>query len=199
VSTAKTSRPKKSGPTQKRAAKRVTPKKAMAKTASGDTIDSLMKKALDGDATAMAALKDRPAERIDEYVLETYGELGRTVENSLIKKVTGDNLLHGQGIQLKAKQLKAELAGPDPSPLERLLVERVVCCWIMVNYADAMYIQDDGSRTWTADEHLQKWQDRAQKRFLSASKALAQIPRLLGPNIQINVGDKQVNIMPADA
>jgi len=44
-------------------------------------------------------------------------------------------------------------------------------------------------------EYYQKTQDRATKRFLIACKTFAQVRKLLGPNIQINIADKQVNMM----
>ena len=36
--------------------------------------------------------------------------------------------------------------------------------------------------------------DRAHGRFLSACKALAQIRKLLGVNVQINIAEQQVNV-----
>ena len=58
----------------------------------------------------------------------------RSSADALVKAVAGGDLLHVEGPKLKA-ELKADLAGPDPSPLERLLVERIVCCWILATYA----------------------------------------------------------------
>ena len=40
----------------------------------------------------------------------------------------------------------------------------------------------------------QKWQERSQRRFLSAVKALAQVRKLLGVNVQINFAEQQVNV-----
>jgi len=37
--------------------------------------------------------------------------------------------------------MRTELAGPRPSPIERLLVQRVVACWLQVYHADAMAAQ----------------------------------------------------------
>ena len=68
-------------------------------------------------------------------------------------------------------------------------------CWLLVNYADFMFARQEEGRTWQADEYLQKRQDRAQKRFIHACKALAHIRRLLGPSIQVNVAGKQVNVI----
>jgi hypothetical protein len=87
-----------------------------------------------------------------------------------------------------------ELAGPDPSPLEALLVERVVLDWFQVLMADTLvaHHQFEGSKK-MREEH-QRQHDRASKRFLASAKALAQVRRLLGPNIQVNIAEKQLNV-----
>ena len=130
-----------------------------------NSVASLMKEAENGDASALSALKERLPEEIDTFLLEEYGELGQTAENALVKAVAGGNLLHVEGLKLKAQQMKEDLAGPHSSPLERLLVERVVCCWILATYADAMYAQGMAGRPWAADECLQRRQDRTQRRL----------------------------------
>ena len=43
-------------------------------------------------------------------------------------------------------------------------------------------------------DHRIRRHDRAHGRFLSACKALAQIRKLLGVNVQINIAEKQVNV-----
>ena len=57
-----------------------------------------------------------------------------------------------------------------------------------------MYAPGMAGRPWAADEFLQRRQDRTQRRLTNACKALAQIRKLLGPNIQINVAEQQVNV-----
>ncbi len=46
------------------------------------------------------------------------------------------------------------------------------------------------------DKHAfyQKWQERCHRRFLSACKTLAQVRKLLGVNVQINIAEQQVNV-----
>ena len=55
--------------------------------------------------------------------------------------------------------------------------------------------QGMAGRPWAADECLQRRQDQTQRRLTNACKALAQIRKLLGPNIQINVAEQEVNVM----
>jgi len=49
------------------------------------------------------------------------------------------------------------------------------------------------SMSWESTLKYQDWLDRAQKRYLSATKDLAVIRRLGVAAIQVNTGEKQVN------
>ena len=62
-----------------------------------DSVASLMKRAENGDASALSALKERLPQEIDIFLLEEYGQLGQTAENALVKAVAGGNLLHTSG------------------------------------------------------------------------------------------------------
>ena len=48
-----------------------------------------------------------------------------------------------------------------------------------------------------SEKVLQKRLDHANRRFLSSIKTLAQVRRLLGPAVQVNLVDKQLNLMAA--
>jgi hypothetical protein len=87
-----------------------------------------------------------------------------------------------------------ELRGPSPSVLERLLVDRIVVCWLALHYAEIVYPQRMATldRKWA--EYYQDWIDRSQKRYLAALKALAQLRRPQLPVVQVNVAEQQVNV-----
>ena len=88
-----------------------------------------------------------------------------------------------ESTQRKAAQLRAELAGPEPSRLERLLVERIVSCWLQTNYADSAYAQlPKGANPAQHTAALQR-QNSAQQRYLQAVKALATVRKLLRPGL----------------
>jgi hypothetical protein len=88
--------------------------------------------------------------------------------------------------------MRIEVAGDNPSPLERLLAERVVATWLQVQLFDAFYAFGLKSGTISQDEHRQKRLDRAHRRHLSAIRTLVQI-RKMGPAVQINIAEKQIN------
>jgi hypothetical protein len=56
------------------------------------------------------------------------GDLTRHADRGLVKFICGDNLPYREAIARKLDLMRAELADPDPSPLERLMVEHVVTC-----------------------------------------------------------------------
>ena len=95
-------------------------------------------------------------------------------------------------------RLRRELAGPAPSPLERLLVDRIVVCWLQATYAETKHAQrlTDGMTFKEAEFH-QRRSERAQRQLLRAVQALATVRRLLGPVVQVNVADQQINIAGA--
>jgi len=80
-------------------------------------------------------------------------------------------------------------------PLEQLLVDRVVACWLQVQYADAIYAQNarKGEVTWTDGDYYQRCQDRAHRGYLWAIRSLAQVRRLLASTIQVNIAEQQIN------
>ncbi len=138
----------------------------------------------------MGELFDRSPELWDEV-----GDLALQAERALVKGISGENALLKDALYRKLEVLRAELSGPSPSVLDRLLVERVVACWLQVYGADALYAQNLGKLTLKRSEFFQRRQDRAHRRYLSAIRTLAHVRRLLLPPVQVNIGAQQVNAM----
>jgi hypothetical protein len=161
---------------------------------SREEIGALVKRARKGDRTALPGLREvlcRPG-----FVDLLGGNLAQQAERSFIEAAAGNNLLFKETLTRKLEELRAELAGPNPTPVEKLLVERVVACWLQVQDADMRYAQaKDLSLRWL--EYYQHRMDRAHARFLAAVKALAAVRRLAVPVLQVNIARKQVNVAGA--
>src|SRR5919199_277245 len=106
----------------------------------------LVKQAEKGDTNALKAIRA-------EYpgVLDEVGDLAHQAELSLIRLAAGENELLRESLQCKTDALRAELAGAGASPLEKLLIQRVVTCWLWCAYFDALYAQGlrDMTREWS--------------------------------------------------
>ena len=109
-----------------------------------------------------------------------YGDLAAHAEASLAMLAAGPNLLLAESLKRKLAALKAELGGEAPSPLERLLVERVTATWLQTNYHDGLVAQAAGAGE-ARLRALQRQQDAAHRRHLAGIKQLALIRKLLRP------------------
>src|SRR5438309_1646009 len=88
--------------------------------------------------------------------------------------------LDAQDAQVNELNDLADLLGPDPCPLERLLVQRLVTCWLQVQDADLRFAQaKELPIPW--GDYYQRRMDRAHRRYLSAVKTLAVVRRLALP------------------
>jgi hypothetical protein len=151
-----------------------------------------VKRAESGDTSTLPALRDMLQ---DQAAVDLFGgNLARQVELSLVEKAAGKNLAFREALLRKLDLMRAELAGPSPTPLEKLLVGRIVTCWLQLHDLDARIAQ---SKDWTiaqADYH-ERCRDRAHRRHLSAIKMLATVRRLALPILvgQVNIAKNQVN------
>jgi len=98
-----------------------------------------------------------------------------------------------EGIRRELERVRTDAAGPTPSPLERVLADRVALCWIAAMHADTQYAQRlaDGM-TWADSEYHQRRCERAQRQLLKAVQTLATVRRLLTPAVQLNVAENQI-------
>jgi len=104
--------------------------------------------------------------------------LAAQAERAWIELAAGPDLLAREALARQLAALKTELAGPAPTPLERLLVERIAATWLQVNYADAVAAQARDVSVKQAELAMER-QDRAHRRHLTAVAALATVRRLL--------------------
>jgi hypothetical protein len=138
----------------------------------------LLKRAEAGDLAVLPALRQVLTDNPELW--QGYGDLAAQAEGALIRVAAGSNLLLTESLLCKLADLRQELGGESPSPLERLLIERVVACWLQVSYYDTLLVQARESSP-ARLKMLQGFQDAAHRRHLSAIKTLATVRKLLRP------------------
>jgi len=145
---------------------------------------SLLKSASQGDGSVQPRLR----EILDAHpeVWSWYGDLARHAEEAYISLVCGIDQGIGECLRRKLAELKAELAGPSPTVMERLLTARVTATWMELNWADLIVVRTtaDDSATRRQLQFLQDRRDRAERRHLKAMGALATLQRLLPASAQ---------------
>ncbi|MBE2252867.1 MAG: hypothetical protein IAE78_25265 [Myxococcus sp.] len=121
------------------------------------------------------------------------GDLAGYVETGWVHLFAGKDVFARESMGIELKRLKSALAGPSPTAIELLLVDRVAACWVQANYADAVEATQ-GDRTLRQAELAMKRQTHAHKRLLLALKTLAEVRRLMAPTVQVNIAEQQVNV-----
>ena len=138
----------------------------------------LLKRAEAGDRSVLPQLQRALDGNPDLW--RGYGDLAAHAEASLAMLAAGPNLLLAESLKRKLAELKAELGGESPSPLEKLLVERVSASWLQAAYFDGLLAQAAGAGE-ARLKVLQQQQDAAHRRHLAGIKQLALIRKLLRP------------------
>jgi hypothetical protein len=161
--------------------------------------NALVARANGGDKSVLPELRAM----LDTHpeVARIKGDLPRDAHLAMTRAVAGDDVGLPEVLARRAAQVRADLEGEHPSPLERLLCERVATCWLAVYLLDAVtMVTSTGQRpTTNIIEHHERMKDSAQKRYLEACVALAKVRRLLAPIIaqQVNIataGAQQLNV-----
>ena len=163
-----------------------------------DEFHGLVMRADKGDKKCLPelreALKSGDYPEWSRSLSDTHGNPAEWLKNSLVKMVAGEkNLAMIAAAEAKMDQLRKDLEGPHPSPMERLLAERAVHCWFTVNAYELLYTLRKELTLHQAEFHRRKI-DSAHKRFLSAVATLARVRKLALPTLQVNIGANQVNV-----
>ncbi len=156
-----------------------------------DQLHDLVRRAQAGDASILPTLRSV----LDDPKLMARLENGRTaaVERAFLDAMGGTDLLFKEALTRTLATMRADLAGDRPTPVERLLSDRVVACWLQVQEADLRYARErdlGGKRAAALAARL----DGANKRFLAAARTLAQVRKLAVPVVQVNIARRQVNV-----
>jgi hypothetical protein len=158
----------------------------------GPEMEAFRKKAAKGDESCLPqvhALLSDP-ER-GEMVTAYCGSSGEWLRTSIANKASGGNLLTREAIHRQIDSVRAELEGPNPTPIERLLAERASLCWQIANWYESRFIENTGDMSIGQADYQQRRLDRAHRRFLSAVETLARVRKLAVPMLQVNVAKNQ--------
>jgi hypothetical protein len=143
---------------------------------------------------ALALVEQSPA------LLRELSTLQHNAEQSWLTLLGGapdQKTLVGKVIEQEIRRLRRDLLGVQASPLERVIVDRVVVAWLLAHNADVTYARQLlGAMSLTMAEYLQRRCERAQRQLLRALTTLATVRKKLTP-AQLNIaldGGQQVNI-----
>jgi hypothetical protein len=96
-----------------------------------------------------------------------------------LRHVAKDDYLFLESVRRRAEEMRRELAGAFPTPLELLAVERVVAAWLQVQHVESQIVLADGE-IHRAKFWLQR-QLQASRVYHAAVKSLLLVRELLPP------------------
>jgi hypothetical protein len=163
--------------------------------ADAQELAGLLERAQAGDRSVLPQLRQFLDERPE--VWRQAGDLGWHAREALLDLASAGGLLARESMARKMEELGAELGGPSPGPLERLLVERLVLSWAQCCLADLDAVRQ-GRLTTPLGAHVIRRQAAAQRLFVQAAKALATVRRLLKPPLSpLQLAMRSVDEAPA--
>jgi hypothetical protein len=162
--------------------------------APGKETDELLQRGLKSDQSVLPQIRALFADG-DRGSLhrEMFGSPAEWLRLAIKKKAAGESIIMREAIDQTLDKVRSELAGPNPTPIERLLAERAAFCWFIVHWYENAYANSTGWNIDTADLQHRKI-DKAHARFLSALLTLARIRKLALPTLQVNIARNQVNV-----
>jgi hypothetical protein len=141
-----------------------------------EDLNSLVKRARGGDETVLPQLREMLDTRPELW--QHFGNLAVHAREAWLRVISADDLALKESTARKANDLARELAGPEPSVVERLLAERAVLCWMQLAHADALAAQSLSQSKHLGD-FWAKRQAGAHRRYLTSLAALVTLRRLL--------------------
>lgn len=139
-------------------------------------LQELVERARAGDAEVLPALRHLLESQPE--IWQQCADLGGAVVRRWIEHLSFAEPLVAESLALKVRVMKAEIGGPDPTPLETLLVDRIVVAWLQVQQVDGLAPQLGGLPPKMAALVIQR-QKHADRKFSAAVQTLAIVRRLL--------------------
>jgi hypothetical protein len=162
-----------------------------------DTLQSLVQQAQQGDTSILPTIRHL----LDQVpaLWENSHVLAHQVEKAWTNALSGPDLMSKEIIAREVEGLRSQLLGPQPTPLEKLLVDRICICWLAIQHSELHAAKRFNERAVVLTPSEEHRQDKVHHRFLSAIRELARVRKLLQPttNVQVNIGAHQTNQMVA--
>jgi hypothetical protein len=152
-----------------------------------------------GEKAARAKLRKAVRESSPEIIREA-SDIARRGQWGLIKTAAAGDPLMEEALVARLDWMRLEIGGPNPTPLEVLLIERVVSCWILLELLElltsAQLTRVDNSKKLPHSflKFYLGWQEQAHRRFLSAIRELVKVRRLQSGVPNTHTNNVQINL-----
>lgn len=141
-----------------------------------ERLQDAVKRANQGDQEAVAWVRQFLDANPD--IWRRIGDLARIAERAWIELLTNKDVLAAEAIQRQLNQLKTDLLGENPGPIEKLLGDEVVATYLETRFLQTL-AADSPAKTASGTNEWLKRAESAQKRHLASVRSLVEIRKLL--------------------
>ena len=127
-------------------------------------------------------------------VWQICGDLSKINTREVIEGIEATPAIK-ESVTAGREAMRRELGYKDAPLLEKMLIDHLMLCWLRLQLAEHRYtncIKEGG--TLAQGESWEKRLSAVQRRYLRAVETLGRIRRMKLPTVQVNIGDKQVNV-----
>lgn len=139
-----------------------------------DHLDWLLQRARQGDQDVLPELRawlERSA------VWRQFGDLGQQAREAWLRLIAGNDLVLRESLIRKLNDLQAELTPGEPTPIERLLSDRVIANWLRLHFAELAATQ--AMNRPKLAEFWDRRQSRAERAYVASLGALTTLRKFL--------------------
>jgi hypothetical protein len=163
----------------------------------GDRLIELVSRAYTAKKPAKEDLNEIRKLLIDhpEFCKAIFGTV-EVVQTEIIKNMLGgEQEVPTIALEEYNLSMRDEMGYHGAPIMEKLLIENIVtCCLRMQHYEQQLAFRMKGSYSLTILEFWERRLTTAQRRYLAASESLAKIRKMALQALQLNIGDKQINV-----
>ncbi len=141
-----------------------------------EMLAALVERANNGDKAALKKLR----EVLDSQpeIWQSIGDVAQHARLTLMRLIAGEDRLMLESLQRQTAQMENDLLGSSNTPLEELCIQRIIACWLQLQYADTMCVSAT-SENITQAKFWSDCQQRADRRFNAAIKSLSAVRKFL--------------------
>jgi len=107
------------------------------------------------------------------------GDLAESITSVIIDSTFKSDFGLAYAIGARCNQIKTELGYEESSPLERLLIQHVIVCWLRLHDCEFNFEAMRSTPSFAQGLYWEKKLSEHQRRYLRAVEALARVRRLL--------------------
>lgn len=132
-------------------------------------LQGLVQRANAGDRQAVTDLR----QALDEHpeIWQSCGNLSKMAERAWLELIGGDQVLSVESIKRSLKELKADLLGPHPTVIERVLVDSAAISYLALRHSEISAANPGSQSLGLATLRLRRCES-AHRRFTSSLKIL---------------------------